>query len=131
MKNSVLKIHPAENAGYLVLASLAKDNLQLGMDVILDTVNPIETTRQMWAAIAIETQAELIDVEVVCEDKHLHRQRVESRASDIAGLIVPTWDDVMARKYEPWTNDRIVVDTGRQTLSECVTAIINALRSTG
>ena len=37
LKNSVLKIHPAEDAGYLVLKSLAKDNLLLGFDVIVDT----------------------------------------------------------------------------------------------
>ena len=47
MKNSVLNICPAEDAGYLVLASLAKDNLLLGFNVIVDTVNPIQATRKM------------------------------------------------------------------------------------
>ncbi|MES9905661.1 MAG: AAA family ATPase [Sedimenticola sp.] len=28
MKTSVLKIHPAEDAGYLVVAAVAKDNLK-------------------------------------------------------------------------------------------------------
>lgn len=129
MKNSVLKIHPAEDAGYLVLASLAKDNLRLGMDVIVDTVNPLKITRKLWTSVANEARAELINVEIVCEDKSVHRQRVEARSSDIKGLIVPTWDNVMARKYDLWTEERIVVDTSKQTLSECAAMIVNALRS--
>ncbi|MEO1611681.1 MAG: adenylyl-sulfate kinase, partial [Pseudomonadota bacterium] len=52
LKRGVLKVHPAEDAGYLAIASIAKDNLALGFDVIADTVNPIELTRQLWAQTA-------------------------------------------------------------------------------
>ncbi|MGL4238872.1 AAA family ATPase [Tabrizicola sp.] len=129
LKNSILKIHPAEDAGYLALAALAKDNLLLGSDVIVDTVNPIEITRKMWATIAIEAQAVLVNVEVVCEDIRVHRERVESRASDIRGLIVPSWDEVMAREYEPWDEDRIIVDTSKFSISECAAEITETMLS--
>ena len=53
----------------------------------------------------------MIEIEVVCSDLALHRQRVESRASDIGGLKLPTWDDVMNRPYEPWDREHLVLDT--------------------
>lgn len=127
MKRSVLKIHPAEDAGYLVLAAVAKDNLLLGFDVIVDTVNPVALTRNLWAATASEGHARLSNVEVVCKDTTLHRARVETRTSDIAGLEVPTWDAVSNRTYDPWQEDRVVVDTGENAVAECVSVIVQAL----
>ena len=38
---SSLRIHPVEDAGYLVGYALAEDNLRLGGTVIADSVNPI------------------------------------------------------------------------------------------
>jgi predicted kinase len=131
LKNSMLKIHSAEDAGYLILAGLAKDNLLLGFDVIADTVNPIEITRKMWGDVSTDANAVLINVEVVCNDLDMHRERVESRSSDIEGLIVPTWDEVLARDYAPWADVRIVVDTSKYSTSECVAKIAGAIRSMG
>ncbi len=127
LKNSVLKIHPAEDAGYLAIAAIARDNLGLGMDVIADTVNPVAISRKMWASVAAEASAELFNVEVVCHDAQIHRARVEARVSDIPGLIVPTWEKVATREYEPWQENRIIVDTARHPLGECLDTIIKAL----
>ncbi len=128
IQNSSLKINSAEDSGYLVLAYLAKDNLLLGLDVIVDTVNPIGITRKMWVATAVEAKATLVDVEIVCKDKRIHRERVETRTSDIEGLILPTWEKVVNRHYEPWTGDRLVVDTSKRTVSECAADIVAVLR---
>ena len=111
LKNSVLKIHPAEDAGYLAIASVAVDNLLLGFDVIVDTVNPIEITRILWARTAASGNALLLNVEVVCSDQALHRRRVEARESDIQGLIAPDWQKVSNRTFDPWQEDRLIVDT--------------------
>lgn len=127
MKRSVLEINSAEDAGYLVLAALARDNLLLGFDVIVDTVNPIEITRKMWADCANRAKAALINIEVICADAQLHRRRVESRTSDIEGLILPTWDKVQMRQYEPWLEHRIVVDTSKQSVPDCVAEIMAKL----
>lgn len=127
MKKSVLKIHPAEDAGYLVVASLAKDNLLLGLDVIADTVNPLEITRKLWATASSQANATLINIEVICSDKRVHRERVESRKSDIDGLVVPTWNEVTAREFEGWAGGHIVVDTSTYTPAECVELVLAAL----
>ncbi len=124
LKNSALKIHPAEDAGYLAIAAIALDNLRLGFDIIADTVNPVAASRRLWSSVAEEAGATLINVEVVCSDERIHRARVEARVSDIAGLVVPSWEKVVSREYEPWRESRIVVDTASNTLDDGIDMII-------
>lgn len=124
LKNSALKIHPAEDAGYLAIAAIALDNLRLGFDVMADTVNPVAASRRLWSSVAEEAGATLINVEVVCSDERVHRARVEARVSDIAGLVVPSWEKVVSREYEPWRESRIVIDTASNTLDDCMDMII-------
>ena len=59
---------------------------------------------------------------MVCSDRDLHRRRVTGRVSDLAGLTVPTWEEVMKREYEPWTDERLVVDMAGDA-DECVRAV--------
>ncbi len=127
LKNSLLKIHPAEDAGYLALAAIAKDNLALGLDVIADTVNPVEVSRQLWFETATAARALLLNVEIMCSDERLHRQRVERRTSDIEGLVVPDWERVTARYFEPWSKERLVLDTALLTTEDCILEISAAL----
>lgn len=127
LKNSVLQIDPAEDAGYLAIASVAVDNLLLGFDVIADTVNPIEITRNLWARTADSGSAHLLNVEVVCSDQVLHRYRVEARESDIQGLVVPDWQKVSDRKFDPWKEDRLVVDTSIDEVKECASKVVEEM----
>ena len=127
LAQSTLAIREAADAGYVVLAGVAKDNLLLGRDVILDTVNPIALTREMWAGVARETGCPLTNVEVNCSDGALHRKRVETRQSDVPGLVVPSWSDVLAREFEPWQGDRLVVDTAGRAVDDCVAGIAEVL----
>jgi hypothetical protein len=56
------------------------------------------------------------------------RRRVEGRVTDIAGLRVPTWDDVVRRDYEPWAAERVVIDTAGATVDQSLSALEHALR---
>lgn len=123
LKRSVLNIHAAEDAGYLAIASIAKDNLLLGLDVIADTVNPIEITRELWASTAAAATAQLLNVEVICSDADVHRQRVEARNSDIEGLVAPDWKSVSKREFEQWHTGRLIVDTHVSSIKECAETI--------
>lgn len=131
LKASVLAIHPAEDAGYRAAMAVARDNLALGRDVVADIVNPIALTRRAWADVAAVAKADLLDVEIVCSDKTEHRRRVETRQSDVAGLTLPTWDDVQARDYEEWAEPRLVLDSSTQSVDACVAAIRAALPRRG
>ena len=105
--------------GYLAARDLAEDNLRIGHTVIVDSVNPLAITRDYWQGTAARLTVELVEIEVVCSDKRQHRQRVESRITDIAGLVLPTWQQVLDRRYEPWTTAH-VVDTAGCTLEDAV-----------
>jgi len=52
--------------------------------------------------------------EVVLNDLGEHRRRVEQRRSDLRSLVVPTWDQVLVRDYQPWDvnrdGDRAIID---------------------
>jgi predicted kinase len=113
---------PAEinEAGYLVAFALAEDNLRLGRTVIADSVKPIELTRTAWREVASRAGAAFTEVELICSDIAEHRRRVETRQADIDGFKLPTWEDVVARDYEPWTDDHIVIDTATITTDQAL-----------
>ena len=112
---------PAD-AGYRACYAVAADNLRLGRDVIGDSVNPWMLTRDAWRDVGVRAGAEVIEVEIVCSDAAEHRRRVETRASDVAGMVLPRWDSVTGRDYHPWNRDHIVIDTAGRTLAESVAA---------
>lgn len=113
--------------GYRIAYALADDNLRLGRTVIADSVNPIAVTRQAWRAVATRAGVKCIDVEIICSDKAEHRRRVEARQTDIAGLKLPSWDEVAGREYHAWDRGRLVVDTASETAEAAVRRIIAAL----
>ncbi|MCY3621556.1 MAG: AAA family ATPase [Gammaproteobacteria bacterium] len=109
--------------GYLVARSVARENLRLGLPVIVDAVNPIAYTRKLWRETAAATGARLVEIELVCGDSTEHRQRVETRTSDIDGFGLPTWQDVVDREYEPWRTAE-VVDTAGTSIEEVLAEVI-------
>ena len=129
LKRSALRLDSAEDAGYLAIASVAKDNLLLGFDVIADTVNPLDVTRRLWARTAAAGAARLLNVEVICSDRTLHQHRVETRKSDVEGLVVPNWQAVSSRTFEPWEGDRLIVDTGIESIGACTAKVQKEMAS--
>ncbi len=107
-------------AGYLVAYALAESNLKLGEPVVSDSVNPLLVTREGWRKVAAATGAAIVEIEVVCSDVAEHRRRVETRSVDVAGLALPTWEDVVRRDYDPWDRPRIVVDTAHLSVGDAV-----------
>lgn len=104
--------------GYRVCYGLAGQNLRLGLDVIADTVNPIAITRDAWRDVAEAAGIPFVEIEVICSDEQEHKERVQTRATDIPGFTLPTWQEVAHRHYEVWDRERIVIDTAHQTTTE-------------
>jgi predicted kinase len=119
---------PIDDTGYCVAQVIAEDNLRVGRNVVADCVNPIQISRDAWIAVANRAQARTVEVEIVCSDPQQHRHRVENRVSDISGLKLPSWDDVISREYEPWQREHIVIDTARRTVSDSVSELLRLLR---
>jgi predicted kinase len=127
LTNSTLKIRPVEDAGYMAAYAVAADNLRLGRTVVADSVNPIELTRTAWRDVARRVGCASVDVEVVCSDTSEHRCRVEGRVTDVPGLAVPTWQQVLDRDYQPWTPPPVVIDTAARDVASCVDDLVAQL----
>jgi len=114
-------------AGYFVAYGLARENLKLGSTVITDSVNPIQLTRDAYHDIALSVGVPCLDVEVICSNPKLHRERVENRTADIEGLALPDWQAVITRDYEPWESERLILDSATLSVTQSVEAIVAAL----
>jgi predicted kinase len=110
--------------GYHIAYALAASNLKLGNAVVADSVNPVPESRQGWRRVAqaIENMP-LLEIEVICSDQVEHRRRVEARAADIDGFVLPTWSSVMTLDYVPWTEPRLTLDTALLGPDEAVAII--------
>ncbi len=102
--------------GYRLAYRLAADNLRLGLSVVADSCNPIALTRREWEKVAEFEGAKSINIEVTCSDLAEHRRRVETREPTIPMLEHPTWEQVVQREYEPWNQQRIIIDTAGRTV---------------
>ncbi|MCM2442292.1 AAA family ATPase [Agrobacterium vitis] len=114
-------------AGYLVAYGIAEDNLALGNTVIADSVNCLEVTRDAWLSVATRSAVPSVEIEVICSDKNEHRRRAETRATDVQGLIKPTWEEIMARHYDDWGQSPLVVDTAAQDVRQSVAELVSKL----
>ncbi|PXX70976.1 putative kinase [Nocardia tenerifensis] len=97
--------------GYVAAAWVAEDQLRGGRAVVVDACNNLEIARKTWTDLAHRTGVPLRWVEVVCSDPVRHRERVQARTPDWPGQGNPTWAQVRARPWEPFTEPRILVDT--------------------
>lgn len=121
--------HPVGGIGYAVAYALAGEQLGLGLDVIVECVNPLPVTRDAWISIAAAAQAGIVEVELVCSDPVEHRRRVEARATDVEGLVKPTWAEVSRREYQPWDRPHLVIDCARWSPEEAATRILDEIAS--
>jgi predicted kinase len=119
--------HSLNDAGYRVAYMVAADNLSISRIVIADSVNPLPVTRDAWVAVAKRTRTQFVEVEVICSDPDEHRRRAENRVTDIPGLRLPTWHEIVSREYHPWDRKHLVVDTARQNVEQSVQMLREAI----
>ncbi len=113
-------------AGYVGAARIARENLEIGQDVVIDAVTAEREGRRLWRDVARETRASRYVIALRLSDAALHRRRVEGRPSPTPPLPAPTWSEVVARAYRPWTEPVLTVEGSapveenvRQVLAYC------------
>lgn len=120
--------YPVEGEGYRLAYRVARDNLRNGLDVVADACNPVPLTRREWRETAETAGAAHVDVEVICSDPAEHRKRIETRASDIPNLHLPSWREVCDREYAPWPRgEALRVDTAGRDIEESCAELFTAL----
>ena len=107
---------------------LLREANQQGLPVLADCVNPLPVTRDAWRAVAREAQVPVLEVELICSDVAEHQRRVETRATDVPGLVAPTWQAVLQHDYSGWEQERLVVDTANSSAAEAAQHILSMLR---
>lgn len=115
-------------AGYGVAQAVARDNLGLGRLVVVDSVNPWQLTRDAYRQVALDAGVGSLDVEIVCTNPEVHRLRVETRVSEVAGLVLPTWSEVLGRDYHAWDIEPLRLDSAHLSIEEMVGQIRSFLR---
>jgi predicted kinase len=111
----------AAEAGYHSGYAVARDNLALGLNVVADSVNALEITRQAWRDTAAATQVQLLEVELICSDPEQHCARIE------AGDARAPWSDIQARQVDPWTTEPLRLDTAALSVDQALDTVVQAL----
>jgi len=118
-----------DDVGYRVAYAVAMDNLRIGGTVIGDSVNPWKLTRDAWRDVGLRAGVRTVEIEVVCSDLDEHRRRVQTRQTDVPGLLLPDWQAVLDRDYHPWDRNHVVIDTAGRSIPQCVAQIRAALQT--
>ncbi|WP_216665271.1 AAA family ATPase [Pseudoruegeria sp. HB172150] len=129
LTTSSLRLKDVADAGYAAAMAVAQDNLCGDTVVITDSVNPLPATRAAWRAVAAHAEAAILEVEVICSDRDLHRKRVEARAASRQELTVPHWPQVAARDYRPYPGAHLVLDTAKLAPDDAIAALVEAIRA--
>lgn len=120
--------NPLGPVGYVVAYDVAADLLRTGVSVIAECVNSVAITRDAWRDTGTAHGARVLETEIVCSDPAEHRRRAETRDTGIPGHVPPAWSRIVGREYEPWTRDRLVVDTATRSAGEAAGLIEAAAR---
>ncbi|AJI45258.1 AAA family ATPase [Francisella tularensis subsp. novicida] len=122
------KAYPQEptKQGYELVYYQAKENLELGKNVIIDCCNPISESRQLWNSLSQINNTKVINIEVTCSDTQAHQNRIEQRYQ-LNTTKYPSWQDVLDRDYESWEDDIITIDTAKTDTIESFNILMNQL----
>jgi predicted kinase len=98
---------------YELLVDIARDNLSLGLSVVLDSPAGYQVFRERVKGLARSAKAELRLIECICTDERLLRQRVETRSQDLPAHRTRDWTAYQSdlAEFERLTERRLVVDT--------------------
>ena len=121
--------HQIYAEGYVIAYKFAADNLSLGLSVVADSVNSVVVTRDAWRSVGQAAGVPIIEIEIICSDQNEHKQRFETRLGSMDRLFHLTWEDVLAREYEPWTQAQLVVDTAGESPEQSFKKVLSFIQS--
>jgi predicted kinase len=121
----ILKSKRRRPIAYALLTMLVRRQLELGQSAIVDGMVGEQKVRSDWLQLAQRNGAVFLPIECVCSDEELHRQRIEARQETIPGWPDPDWSHVeeMRFDYEPWTQDRLILDAVEPLANNCRAAL--------
>lgn len=116
-----------QGEGYELSYRIASDNLKLGNNVVSDSCNPINLTREAWENLALLNGCRCINIEVICSDEVEHQKRLKERVNEVENLKVLSWGEVVGKEYHSWTEDRIIIETAHKSITSCVDELVDKI----
>ncbi|APC91594.1 MULTISPECIES: AAA family ATPase [Francisella] len=113
--------------GYELVYYQAKENLELAKNVAVDCCNPITETRSLWNKLADIDSTKVINIEIICSDRQVHQNRVETRYKNNPNRY-PTWQNISDRDYQPWLQGVISIDIAKANNAESFQTLMNYLK---
>ncbi|ASG67982.1 kinase [Francisella halioticida] len=113
--------------GYKIAYYKAKENLELGKNVIIDCCNPILESRELWNKLSHVNSTKVINIEIICSNKQTHQNRVEARHKTNLSKY-PTWQDVVDRYYQAWDQSIIKIDTANSNIENSLKILIDQIK---
>lgn len=113
--------------GYELTFHLAKENLELSNNVIIDCCNPVSESRELWNKLADTSSTKVINIEIICNDKQIHKNRVNIRFNKNKKKY-PSWQDTLDKDYQTWNNRELVkIDTANVDINDSFKQLMNLL----
>ena len=116
-----------QGEGYRLAYRIAGDNLKIGNSVAADSCNPWKLTREEWEDVALKNNCKYINIEIICSNQTEHKNRAENRENEIANLKLPSWENIIAMRYDKWDEEHIIIDTANRKIEDCVNELINKI----
>ncbi len=121
----------AEFAGplsYELMVGLARDNLTLGLSVVLDSPAGYRTFREKVEQLARSAKADLKLIECICTNEGLLRDRIENRGQELPEYRTRDWETYQhdRAQFERLAGPRLIVDTA-EPLQLNVRKVLNYL----
>ncbi|MDE4947133.1 kinase, partial [Francisella tularensis subsp. holarctica] len=76
----------------------AKQNLELGKNVIIECCNPISESRDLWNSLLQIKNTKIKNIEVICSDTQAHQNRIDTIYKSNPNKY-PTRQNVIDRDY--------------------------------
>lgn len=113
---------------YTLLIPLARDNLTVGLPVVIDSPAGYRTFQDAVENLVRAVKVDFKLVECITTDEALLRERLERRAPDVAEHRVREWDAYQQARarLERMSGPRLVVDTA-ETVQTNLRKILNYL----
>ncbi len=113
---------------YELLVRIARDNLTVGLSVVLDSPAGYRAFRENVESLARSAKAELKLIECICTNEGLLRDRIEHRGADLPDYRTRNWETYQRDRaqFERLVGPRLIVDTA-EPLQLNVRKVLNYL----
>ena len=119
---------PIIKQGYELAFKLARDNLEVGNNVVIDCCNTTAESRLLLNSLKLAHKTKTINIEITCEDLNEHKHRVNTRCTTNTNRY-PSWDEVTKREYEIWDDYEKVlkIDNSDSTIDQSLRELMKGI----